>query len=306
MVAAPTAKLGTLGFIGLGQMGRPMASNLLKAAASLVVLSRRQESAVALVEAGARWASGVEAFAACDYVLLCLPGSAEISDALFGGAGYRFKPGTTFIDVGTTSYRDTLAIAAQLNERGHHLVDAPVSGMAARAASGTLTTMVGGAIPDFERVAPVLSLIASTVLHMGPVGNGQLTKLVNQLLFDINAAALAEILPMAAKLGLDPAKVGAVVNSGTGRSYASECFVPGILKGQFNAGYPMAAAYKDLVAAAEIAAHARIPLPVLAAATATYQQALLMGHGGDDKGGMIKVFEALLGVSFRERKSNER
>ena len=119
------------------------------------------------------------------------------------------------------------------------------------------------------------------------------------MLFDINAAALAEILPLSVKLGLDPEQVADVVNSGTGRSYASEFFVPKILRGDFGNGYPMQSAYKDLVSGAEISAGHNIPTPVLAAATATYQQALLEGHGDKDKGGMILVYERLLNIAFR-------
>jgi 3-hydroxyisobutyrate dehydrogenase-like beta-hydroxyacid dehydrogenase len=100
-------------------------------------------------------------------------------------------------------------------------------------------------------------------------------------------------------LGIDPEQVAEVVNSGTGRSYASEFFVPNILKGDFSKGYPMQAAYKDLISGSEISARHNFPTPVLAAATATYQQALLEGHGDKDKGGMILVFERLLGTDFR-------
>jgi 3-hydroxyisobutyrate dehydrogenase-like beta-hydroxyacid dehydrogenase len=106
---------------------------------------------------------------------------------------------------------------------------------------------------------------------------------------------------MAAKMGLDPDQVGTVVNSGTGRSYASEFFVPRILKDGFSSGYPMKHAYKDLVSAAELGAQLCIPMPVLAAATATYQTALLKGHGDRDKGAMVLPFEELLGVRFRSR-----
>ena len=135
---------------------------------------------------------------------------------------------------------------------------------------------------------------------MGPAGSGQLTKLINQLLFDINAAALAEILPMAVKMGLDPDQVGAVVNSGTGRSYASEFFIPRILRGQLRRRLPDGATpTRTWSAPPSSAASACIPMPVLAAATATYQTALLQGHGDKDKGGMVRVFEELLGVEFR-------
>ena len=173
--------------------------------------------------------------------------------------------------------------------------------MEARAIDGTLTVMCGGDREVFDRVKPYLDRIGNKILYMGPTGSGQLTKLINQLLFDINAAALGEILPMAVKMGLDPDLVGEVVNSGTGRSYASEFFIPRILRGHFGDGYPMAHAYKDLVSGAELGANHCIPMPVLAAATATYQAALLRGHGEKDKGGMVLVFEELLGVEYRSR-----
>ena len=173
--------------------------------------------------------------------------------------------------------------------------------MEARAVDGTLTVMCGGERVTFDKVEPLFRHIGSQILYMGGTGSGQLTKLINQLLFDIHCAALAEILPMAAKMGLDPDQVGTVINSGTGRSYASEFFVPRILKDGFSSGYPMKHAYKDLVSAAELGVRLCIPMPVLAAATATYQTALLKGHGDRDKGAMLLPFEELLGVRFRGR-----
>ncbi|MFP3498613.1 NAD-binding protein, partial [Pseudomonas sp. SIMBA_059] len=108
-----------------------------------------------------------------------------------------------------------------------------------------------------------------TILHMGPVGSGQLAKLINQLLYNINIAALAEILPMACKLGLDAQQVSRVVNTGTGRSHASEYFLPHILAGSFTSSYPLQDAYKDMRHGAQLSAEMGLPLPVLAAATAT-------------------------------------
>jgi 3-hydroxyisobutyrate dehydrogenase-like beta-hydroxyacid dehydrogenase len=209
--------------------------------------------------------------------------------------------GQLVVDLSTSHYGVTTELARTLATKGVQFLDAPVSGMEARAVDGTLTVMCGGAREDFERAKPWLAHIGNNILFMGPAGSGQLTKLINQLLLDINAAALAEILPLAVKLGLDPALVGAVINSGTGRSYASEFFIPRILRGHFGDGYPMAHAYKDLISGAEIGANLCVPMPVLAAATATYQTALLQGHGEKDKGAMVRVFEALLGVEFRSQ-----
>ena len=176
-----------------------------------------------------------------------------------------------------------------------------MSGREARAIEGTLTAMCGGPAGTLEKVKPYFSSMANSILHMGKVGNGQLAKLVNQLLFDINCAAIAEILPMAVKLGMDAENIGKIVNSGTGKSYASEFFIPRILKGNFSDGYPLKGAYKDLVSGATVGAQLAVPMPVLAAATATYQMAMLRGHGKLDKGAMIRVYEELLGVEFRSK-----
>jgi len=292
-----------LGFSGLGQMGRPIALNLLKSGAQLVVSDRSDESFGAFRERGAAATTNVSELADADIIFLCLPNGKIVHEFLLGEDGLirRLKPGQTVVDLSTITHTTTTAVASALNAGGIAFLDAPISGMQARAVDGTLTVMCGGERKVFYRVKPFLECIGNKILFMGPAGSGQLTKLINQLLFDINAAALAEILPMAVKLGLDPDLVGEVVNSGTGRSYASEFFVPRILQRQFSDGYPMAHAYKDLVSGAELGAHHCVPMPVLAAATATYQTALLKGHGQRDKGAMVQVFEDILGVQVRTR-----
>jgi 3-hydroxyisobutyrate dehydrogenase-like beta-hydroxyacid dehydrogenase len=291
-----------LGFVGLGQMGRPIALNLVRGGADVLVHARHERRFEELRSVGARATTDVTDLADVAVLFLCLPGSAAVESFMFGAGGELLAPlrrGAAVVDLGTTAYGATIRAADALQAKGIQFMDAPVSGMEARAVQGTLTVMCGGEEEVYGRVRPYLDLIGSTVLHIGPVGSGQLTKLVNQLLFDINAAALAEVLPMAARLGLDPDLVGQVVNSGTGRSHASQFFVPRILRGHFTDGYPMKDAYKDLVNAAEMTAGRGIPMPVLAAATATYQTALLRGHGDQDKGAMVRVFEELLDVEFR-------
>ena len=292
-----------LGFIGLGQMGRPIALNLLRSGADLVVSDRTDQALDEFRQQGAKGTTALADLADADIVFLCLPNADIVQKALCGDDGLlrRLGPGQTIVDLSTITYAATVELGRQAASAGVAFMDAPISGMAARAADATLTVMCGGERATFDRVLPLLRHIGSTILFMGPTGSGQLTKLVNQLLFDINAAALAEVLPMAAKMGLDPDLVGEVVNSGTGRSYASEFFIPRILRGHFSDGYPMSHAYKDLVSGAGLSADLCIPMPVLAAATATYQAALLRGHGEQDKGAMIQVFEDLLDVQYRSR-----
>ncbi len=290
-----------VGFVGLGQMGKPIAMNLLKSGAELTVCDTRTDVFAQFESRGARASTDLAALAGADVIFLSLPG-AEVVEAVLlepQGLHQHLRAGQTIVDTSTITYAATMTIARELAARGVDFLDAPVSGMEARAIDGTLTVMCGGDATVYQRVLPLLQLIGNKLLHMGGHGSGQLIKLVNQLLFDINCAAIAEILPMAVKMGLDAQKVTEVVNSGTGRSYASEFFAPRALAGGFTDGYPLKHAYKDLVSAADIGARLCIPMPVLAAATTTYQMALLAGHGDLDKGAMIKVFEDLLDVRFR-------
>ncbi|AGA68316.1 beta-hydroxyacid dehydrogenase, 3-hydroxyisobutyrate dehydrogenase [Desulfitobacterium dichloroeliminans LMG P-21439] len=291
-----------LGFVGLGQMGKPMALNLLKSGKELIVYDQRPNSYLEFEEQGARVAKGLQDVAEADIIFCSLPNSEVVHQVLLGEEGLKqaLRTGQIIVDTSTIKYNTTLDIAKELAARGVEFLDAPVSGMEARAKEGTLTMMCGGKQELFTKVTPYLQWMANKILYMGNSGSGQLTKLINQLLFDINGAALAEILPMSIKLGLDPEKVGEVVNSGTGRSYASEFFIPKILEGNFTEGYPMKHAYKDLVSGVEISSSLCIPMPVLCAATTTYQIALLKGLGDRDKGGMIGVFEDLLQVQYRK------
>jgi 3-hydroxyisobutyrate dehydrogenase-like beta-hydroxyacid dehydrogenase len=295
-----------IGFVGLGQMGKHMALNMLKSGAELIVNDVRIESFPEFERRGARTTTNLPDIAQANIIFLSLPNSEIVESVLLGEKGLidKLGKGQILVDLSTITYATTVEIARRLEARGIDFVDAPVSGMEARAQEGTLTVMCGGKSEIVDAIKPYLNCIANKVLHMGGTGSGQLTKLINQLLFDINAAALAEVLPMSVKMGLDPEKVGQVVNSGTGRSYASEFFIPRVLKNSFSDGYPMKDAYKDLVSGAELGAKLCIPMPVLAAATATYQTALLRGYGDQDKGAMIRVFEELLGSAYRSKSSS--
>ncbi len=289
-----------IGLMGLGRMGRPIALNLRKAGEVIAgdASPRAREQAAA---EGLAIERDPAAIAACDVVFLCLPDGAVVEGALFGEAGLapHLRPGGTVVDLSTIAHTEAVAIGERLAGQGVRFLDAPVSGMPARAIDGTLTVMCGGETAAFGMVQPILACIGAHVLHMGPVGAGQLAKTVNNVLYDINIAALAEVLPMAVRLGLDPVRLGEVVTTGTARSYAAEFFVPRMLRGDFTEGYPLEKAYKDVVSGLGAALANGLPTPVLAAAATTYQTALRQGHGAKDKGAMILPFEALCGVAFR-------
>ena len=290
----------SIAFIGLGTMGKYMALNLIKSGELIVVSDVVDKAFAEFTEKGVAATTAVAETAKTDVIFLSLPNT-EIVQNVIGGLLPHLHEGQIIVDLSTIKYNAIVELRKTLDEAGIEFLDAPVSGMESRAKDGTLTVMCGGKEEIFDKVKHYFDYIGNKVLYMGGSGAGQLTKLINQLLFDINAAALAEILPMSVKMGLDSEKIGQVVNSGTGRSYASEFFIPRVLKNSFHNGYPMRSAYTDLVSAAELGANLGIPMPVLAAATATYQQALLKGLGDNDKGGMIKVFEDQLGVQFREK-----
>lgn len=211
------------GFVGVGQMGGPMASNL-ASAYEVIAHCRSDSDRIALQGSGVNITDDLQAVGEADVIFLCLPDTSIVEQVLFGQGGLAevLRPGAVVVDTSTIGYNTTLSIAEKLALLGVKFVDAPISGMRARAEDGSLTMMCGGNRDLIDELKPLLSTMASKIIYMGGVGSGQLTKLINQLLFDINSAALAEILPLSVKLGLDPAKVGDVVNSGTGRSYASE------------------------------------------------------------------------------------
>ena len=298
-----------VGFIGIGQMGYWMALNVMKGGFDLTVFDINDEAMSFLSAQGAKKAESPSDLAAkVDWVILSLPGAEVVEKVVFGEQGIvqGSKGRQVLVDCGTTDYLKTLNLSALLRKHGFRFVDAPVSGMDIRAREATLTIMCGGEKEIIKEIWPVLATMGNKIVHMGNVGNGQLAKLVNQLLYNANLAALAEVLPMAVKLGLDSEKIAQVVNTGSGRSFASEFFIPEILENRFDRGYSLKNAYKDMISAAGISAKHRIPLPVIHAATTTYQMAMALGFGSEDKGSMIKVFEQLLSVKFRKKCEKDR
>ncbi len=292
----------TIGFVGLGTMGKWMAFNLIKAGYPLYFYARRKEVIDEVCAQGGQAYQTIRDLGqAAEWIIFCLPDTKTVEDVLFGQSGMAevLKPDQMVIDCGTIHPLKTREFAKALKEKGIIFLDAPVSGMEARAKAGTLTIMVGGEQSAFQKAKPVLEAMGNIIIYAGPSGNGQMMKLINQIMFNIQCAAIAELLPLAVKMGLDPEQTITVARTGTGQCFALENFAPLILKRDFGPGYPMADAYKDMVHIAEISSHNRIPLPVTAAATMTYQMALDQGLGRENKGAMIKVWEKLLGVEVK-------
>lgn len=292
-----------IGFVGLGTMGHWMALNLMKAGFPLKFFARRKEVVEQMTSQGGKALPSLKELAQeSTWVIFCLPDTEAVEAVLFGKDGIAdvLKPGQVVIDCGTIHPLATRKFAESLKGRGIPFLDAPISGMEARAKAGTLTIMVGGEEAVFQQVRPALEAMGNKIIYAGISGNGQMMKLINQVMFDIHCAAIAELLPMAVKMGLDPEQTCTVARTGTGQCFALDNFAPLILEGNFGPGYPLADAYKDMVHVVEISSAHRIPLPITAAAMVTYQMALDQGLGKENKGAMIKVWEGVLGVQVRK------
>jgi len=298
-----------IGFVGLGTMGRWMALNLMRAGFPLNFFARRKEIVEEMVSQGGKvFPTLPELARGSTWIIFCLPNTETVEEVLFGKDGIAdvLKPGQVVIDCGTIHPLATRKFAESLKGRGIPFLDAPISGMEARAKAGTLTIMVGGEEAVFQQVRPALEAMGNTIIYAGASGNGQMMKLINQVMFDIHCAAIAELLPMAVKMGLDPEQTCTVARTGTGQCFALDNFAPLILEGNFGPGYPLADAYKDMVHVAEISSAHRIPLPITAAAMVTYQMALDQGLGKENKGAMIKVWEGVLGVQVRKKGAGDK
>ncbi|MCK5419513.1 MAG: NAD(P)-dependent oxidoreductase, partial [Desulfobacterales bacterium] len=280
-----------IGFIGLGQMGKWMASNLVKCGFDLTVFDINPAAAALLSKQGAAQTSSPDELARrVDLIILSLPNSDVVADVSFGKDGivHGSKSGQILVDCGTAGYLWTRKFSESLQKHGLRFADAPVTGLEQRAKDATLTIMYGGEPNLLEEIRPLLEAMGNHVVHMGDVGSGQLAKMTNNILYNANIAALAEVLPMAVKLGLDPERIAEVVNAGSGQSFASKFFIPHMLEDRFDHSYSLNNAYKDMANAAEISAHYKIPLPMVHTALTTYQKALSLGLGQEDKGAMIK------------------
>jgi 3-hydroxyisobutyrate dehydrogenase-like beta-hydroxyacid dehydrogenase len=294
-----------IGIVGLGRMGSGIAKNLTQKAGSLCVHDPREDAMARLVEAGARACESPAYLAVqCNLVFLCLPYAPEVRDALFGARGIAGagKDGLTVVDLTTLNRAAALDIAREAADAGLAYWDCPVSGMPFRAENGTLTVMFGGTDAAFERAKPYLECFGEFVVHCGPLGSGQAMKALNNIIYNVNIAALCEVLPLTVAVGLDPEQVERIVLSASARSFASEYFVPRMLEGRFDSDYAMQDAYKDIVNVRQMAAEKNARLPVVEAMVASYEAAMDAGFGAQPKSAMLKVYEEALGVRFRRRK----
>ena len=291
-----------IGFIGVGIMGRPMAKNLLKAGFSLTVYDKfaKLDDLIAL---GAKAASSNKDVAAkSDVVITMLPNSLNVKQAILGedGVSEGARPGTIVVDMSSIAPDAAQEIAAALKTKGVAMLDAPVSGGEPKAIDGTLAIMVGGDAKDFDSVKPVLEKMGSSVVHVGDIGAGNVTKLANQIIVALNIAAVAEAFVLATKAGVDPEAVFNAIKGGLAGSTVMNAKVPMILNGDFNPGGRVELHTKDLQNVLDTGHRLNVPLPLTAGVMEVLQALISDGMRGLDHCAIVRHYEKLAKVEVRK------
>jgi 3-hydroxyisobutyrate dehydrogenase len=281
-----------IGFIGLGNMGAPMAANLVKAGHQVTGYDIVPAAVATLAAKGARAAaSAAEAIAAGDVVITMLPAGPQVREVYLGNGGVlgRARKDALLIDCSTIDVDTARAVAAAAGEAGFDMLDAPVSGGTAGAAAATLTFMVGGEASAFARAQPILEAMGRTIVHTGPAGNGQAVKICNNMLLAVSMIGVCEALTLGQQLGLAPQTLFDVVSKSTGQCWAltGYCPAPGPVPSSpanrdYAAGFTAAMMLKDLRLAQQAAGATAAPTPMGAAAAALYQLFVDQGEGALD------------------------
>jgi 4-hydroxybutyrate dehydrogenase/sulfolactaldehyde 3-reductase len=290
-----------IGFIGLGRMGRPMASNLCKAGFELVVYDIDADAVAALVDVGATAAtSTAEVAQATDVIVTMLPNSAIVEQVVTGEHGVlsTARPGALVLDMSTVAPDTTDAVAAACAKRGLGFVDAPVGRLATHADIGQSLFMVGGSEADFTRVKPLLEAMGSTIYHCGEVGAGTRSKIVNNFVAISLCQLNAEALTLAQRFGLDLDSTLDVLYGTTATNGQLKInWLQKVLADDTSAGFTIDLAHKDLTLVMEAANAARVPMPMAAAAREAMSRARAREFGSHDFSAMLDAHCDSIGIA---------
>jgi 3-hydroxyisobutyrate dehydrogenase-like beta-hydroxyacid dehydrogenase len=290
---------GTVGFIGLGAMGGPMALNLVKHGFSLVVHDIDPAKGALWGTRGAKLAGAAEEVAAQVERTICMVETTAQAEAVIAGERgiiRSARPGHVVACMSTIDPLVARRLAEQLAARGIAMVDAPVSGGTERAASGELSIIVGGAAETVAACQDLFRAMGAKVFHVGGLGQGLAMKLVNNMLIQVNTVAVAEALVLGVKAGLDPQTIYDVVRASTGNSFAFEMRVPRILKRDFSPGGTVDISFKDQELETAFAKQLGVPVLLANVTQQVYQMARAAGFNKEDGSAVVKVLERLAGV----------
>ena len=288
-----------IAFIGMGTMGAPMALNILNAGYDVVVHNRHRDKEKPVAEAGAaRAASPAEAADGADVVITCVSDTPDVRAILMGDNGVieGAKEGTVVVDMSTISPSATREMADTLAKKGILMIDAPVSGGSEGAQKGTLAIMVGGDPDDVEKVRPVLEAMGKTITHVGPIGSGQITKAINQVVIAATYLGVAEGMTLGMKAGLDMEKVVAAIAGGAAGSWVLDNRAAFMVKNDYPLGFRVRLHAKDLKIALEAARELGVTLPVSAQVEQIESGLIGRGFGDEDVSAMARSIRELSGL----------
>jgi len=287
--------MDTIGFVGLGIMGAPMAANLLKGGRTVFLASRSGVPKDLVDAGGTACASARDVAERADVVITMVPDTPDVERVLFGPAGVAegVSAGKLVVDMSSISPIETRVFAEKLAAMGVGYVDAPVSGGQIGAKNAALTIMAGGSAEAFARAKPLFELLGKNITHVGDVGAGQICKAANQIIVALNIEAVAEALLLASKAGVDPAKVREALMGGFASSRVLEVHGDRMIKRTFDPGFRIELHQKDLNIALSSARALHLSLPNTATAQELFNACQANGSGKKDHSAMVTALEVL-------------
>jgi 3-hydroxyisobutyrate dehydrogenase len=286
-------------FIGLGTMGIGMSLNILNAGNELTVHNRTREKEILVARQGAKRAeSPKDAAAGAEIIVMCVSDTPDVEETVLGENGiiHGASKGSIVIDMSTISPAATRNIARELDMKGVKMLDAPVSGGPEGARNGTLAIMVGGDKAVFERALPVLETMGKTVTHVGPIGAGQITKAINQIIISGTYLTVAEGLTLGIKAGLDMEKVIQAISGGAAASWVLHNRGINVVNNTYPLGFRVRLHHKDLRVALDTARELGVTLPATALVAQIENGLIAKGYGDDDVSAIGRVIRELSGV----------
>jgi len=291
----------SVGFIGVGNMGNPMAYNVLKAGFPMLVYDKNPQAMENLLQAGAKGAASIQdVVTQSDMTLTSLPASPDVEAVYLqaGGLVESARPGAILIDLSSVLPSTPRKIEPRAKERGVHFLEAPVSGGVSGARAATLAIMVGGDPQVLERARPVLRAIGPNIFHVGPVGSGNTVKAINNMMASVNALAMMEGLALGVKAGLDPMTIYEVVKASSGASKALDRIPNTLLPRKFEPGFKVQLMNKDLDTFTTIAKELHVPVSFANIAQQYQQAAMAAGLSEHDTSVAMTIIERLAGIEL--------
>jgi 2-hydroxymethylglutarate dehydrogenase len=292
-----------VGFIGIGQMGRHMSKRVLDAGYELTVHDIRREAAASLLENGAKWGDTPKDVAnACSIVISSMPTPQTVEEIVYGPNGLQagWKQGDIYIDMSTNSPTTIRRISADAASMGVSVLDAPVSGGVRGAEAGTLVIIVGGSSDPLEKAKKILETMGKNIFHVGDVGCGNVVKLVNNLICLGCNAITAEGFVLGVKAGIDPKMLWEIVRISTGGNWCLQQYPNSVFKGNFEPGFKISLAYKDVSLALALGEEYSVPFPVGTVVKQGLADAMEAGLADKGVDAVILPLERITGVAVRD------